>query len=182
MRWLDAQGLAEALRPELPAELAELTRELPPPTQWLRARETTLPLVEAVARRHDLATVRRMSREAAAGPILTMIRPIVEGVLRLAVGPEGVVARLPFVLGSSSRGFAFEVTPTGPDEAVLTMHTDGLRETPASAEAWAGAIEALLELARASPSIEVLTIRPDDTRSEMQLRIRWRRNTPRGQA
>lgn len=173
VRWLDAEGFTDAVRAALPPTVAELTRELPPPTQWLRAGETTLPLVEAVARTHDLATVRRMSREAASGPILAMVRPIVEGVLRLAVGPEGVVARLPFMLGSSSRGFTFEVATQGPGEAILTMQTSGLRETPASAEAWAGAIEAILRLAHASPTIGVLSIAPDDTRSEIRLKIGW---------
>ena len=173
VRWLDAEGLGEEVRATIPAPLAEMTRALPPPTQWLRAGETTLPLVEAVARARDLPTVRRMSREAAAGPILAMVRPIVEGVLRLAVGPAGVVARLPFVLGSSSRGFTFAVTPGTPGQAVLTMHTSGLRETHASAEAWAGVIEALLQLAHASPSIEVVSVKPDDTSSEVRLRIAW---------
>ncbi len=179
VRWLDAEGLTDAVRAEVPSALAEMTRELPPPTQWLRAAETTLPLVEAVARTRDLATVRRMSREAAAGPILAMVRPVVEGVLRLAMGPAGVVARLPFVLGSSSRGFTFEVTTSAPEEAILTMCTSGVRETPASAEAWAGAIEALLRLAHASPSIEVISIKPDDTRSEVRLRIGWASTTSR---
>lgn len=179
VRWLDAEGLGEEVRAALSPTLAEMTRELPPPTQWLRASDTTLPLVEAVARTRDLATVRRMSREAAAGPILAMVRPIVEGVLRLAMGPEGVVARLPFVLGSSSRGFTFEVTTQSPGHAVLTMVTSGVRETPASAEAWAGAIEALLRLAHASPSIEVMSIVPSDTRSEVRLGIGWSSTTRR---
>ncbi|MBN8617202.1 MAG: hypothetical protein J0L92_41870 [Deltaproteobacteria bacterium] len=49
VRWLDAEGLGEEVRATIPAPLAEMTRALPPPTQWLRAGETTLPLVEAVA-------------------------------------------------------------------------------------------------------------------------------------
>jgi len=173
VRWLDAEGLGDEVRAGIPAPLAEMTRALPPPTQWLRAGETTLPIVEALARARDLAMVRRMSREAAAGPILAMVRPIVEGVLRLAVGPEAVVARLPFVLGASSRGFTFEVTPGLPGEAVLTMRTSSVRETRASAEAWAGAIEAFLQLAHASPSIHVVSVKPDDTISEVCLRIAW---------
>lgn len=173
VRWLDAQGLTEAIGNDVSPTLAQMLRDLPPPTQWLRASETTLPLVEAVARRRDLATVRRMSREAAAGPILALIRPLVEGVLRLAMGPAGVVARLPLVLRSSARGIGFEVTTTGAEEAVLTMRTSGVRETRASAEAWAGAIEALLGLAHASPRIEVLKVTPDDSTSEILLRIGW---------
>jgi len=173
VRWLDAEGMTDAIGSDVPAPLAEMLRDLPPPTQWLRASDTTLPIVEAVARRRDLATVRRMSREAAAGPILALIRPLVEGVLRLAMGPAGVVARLPLVLRSSARGIGFEITETGAEEAMLTMRTSGVRETRASAEAWAGAIEALLGLAHTSPRIEIVKITPDDASSETPLRIGW---------
>ncbi len=173
VRWLDAEGMTDAIGKDVSPALAEMLRDLPPPTQWLRASDTTLPIVEAVARRRDLATVRRMSREAAAGPIFALIRPLVEGVLRLAMGPAGVVARLPLVLGSSARGIGFEVTTTGTDEAVLTMRTSGVRETRASAEAWAGAIEALLGLAHTSPRVEVVKVTPDDATSEILLRIGW---------
>jgi hypothetical protein len=178
VRWLDAEGMTETIGRDVSPALAEMLRDLPPPTQWLKASDTTLPLVEAVARRRDLATVRRMSREAAAGPIFTLIRPLVEGVLRLAMGPAGVVARLPLVLRSSARGIGFEVTTTGAEEAVLTMRTSGVRETRASAEAWAGAIEALLGLAHATPRIEVLRVKPDDATSEILLRIGWASLTP----
>ncbi len=173
VRWLEGEGLTDSIGRDLPAGLTALMRDPPPPTQWLRAADTTLPIVEAVARRRDLATVRRMSREAAAGPILALLRPLVEGVLRLAMGPAGVVARLPLVLGSSARGIDFEIASTGAEEATLTMRTRGLRETRASAEAWAGAIEAVLGLAHASPRIEVLRVTPDDATSEILLRIAW---------
>ncbi|MBX7196652.1 MAG: hypothetical protein K1X94_31660 [Sandaracinaceae bacterium] len=184
VRWLEEHGLADDVRRDVGPELAALMDTPPPPTQWLRARETSLVLVEAVAKRHGLAMVRRMSREAAMGPIYTMLRPIVEGVLRLAAGPDTVVAKLPFVLGASARGISFDVcmspakpaAPKGQGEAVLTMRTSALRETRASAEAWCGGIQALLELAHTSPTVEVLEIVAEPTGSVVKTRIAWDRS------
>jgi hypothetical protein len=172
-RWLDTHGMTEGVARDVPAPVASMLRELPPPTQWLRASETTLPIVEAVAQRRDFATVRRMSREAAADSVFAVIRPLVEGVVRLAMGPAGVVARLPLVLRSSARGITVDVTEIAAGEAMLTMRTSGLRETRASAEAWAGAVEALLSLAHAKPHVEIVKITPDDTTWEILFRIGW---------
>jgi hypothetical protein len=173
VRWLAEAGLLDGLRPALPPALIEAIDAPPPPTAWLDCEHATLPLVEAVARRHDLATVRRMSREAASGPILTLLRPLVEGVIRLSMGPAGVVRRLPLVVGSTARGIEFEVDDVGPREARLVMKTSGLLETRPSAEAWAGAIEAILQLAGAEPRVEVLSIEGTRAASRVVTRIAW---------
>jgi hypothetical protein len=110
-----------------------------------------------------------VSRQAASGPVLALVRPLVEGVLRLAMGLAGVVERLPLLHGSSARGIELEVEALGQRAARLVMRTSGVRETRPSAEAWAGAIDAILLLVGTEPRVEVVAVEPDDRESRVVL-------------
>jgi hypothetical protein len=146
--------------------------------QWLDAGTTTLPLVGALAAQTNLATVRRMSRQVSTGPILEVVRPVVEGILRFAVGPHGVAARLPLIFASSTRNINIVTTVDAGERrslgaARLVVHTRGITETPASAEAWAGSIEAMLGLAVDRAVVDVSSITNEAGVSEIRFQLRW---------
>lgn len=139
---------------------------------WLEAEHATLPLVEALASARELATVRRMSREATRSSIFPLLRPILEGIVRLTTGPSGVVERLPILLKSSTRGIEYEVD-VSEREALLVLTSSHLLETRPSGEAWAGAIEAALGIAGVAPTVDVSAILASPELSRLHFSIRW---------
>lgn len=173
VRWLHGAGLFDEVRAGVSAPVQALMDDPPLPTQWIVARESTLEIVESLARVRDVATVRRMSREAVVAGVLPLFRAIIEGVLRRTTGPEGMVRHLPGLLARPTRNMAIHLEARGPVSEIVFQSHDVL-ETRPSAEAWAGATEALLTLAGGEAAVDVLTVLPGSPTSEIRLGVSLR--------
>jgi len=171
--WLREQGLLELIKGRVDEPLRALLQHPPVSTQWLDAGTTTLPLVDALAAHGGLPMVRRMSYEAAIGPILRIVRPIAEGIVRLAGGVRGVVERLPLVFRGSTRNVDITVAMEPGNQATVLIRSRGLHESPASAEAWAGCVEAMVGLSRTRAVIEVSSLENDGDTSTIGVLLRW---------
>jgi hypothetical protein len=173
VRWLRSAQLFDAVCAVVPPAARAVMASPPLPTEWLEARVTTLEIVGALADVRDLATVRRMTRETASGSVFPLLRPLIEGILRRTAGPEGVLRQAPFLLTRTARGISFEIEAR-PGGASVRMRTEGLEETRPSAEAWAGAMEALLALSGVEPEVEVRSVSPSPVESEVRYEVGWR--------
>ena len=58
---------------------------------------------------------------------------------------EAYLARIAAVVGTTFHGYAFDYEPISEHSGWLVVHASDLRETRASAEAWAGGLESAFE-------------------------------------
>ncbi|MBI5494724.1 MAG: hypothetical protein HY904_06815 [Deltaproteobacteria bacterium] len=171
---LESEGLTAEVRDRLaPGEAAFMERP-PLPGAWVEGRVMDA-ISEAVLALRGPQVLRRVHKLAVNRGAMTVLRPVVESVMRvLGVSPGTLLAQLNTLQGAAARGIEHRFEARGPAEGVLATSVVG--NVPDSFfEGTAGSMEALCTLCGVTPLISAPEVTRTADRTTGRLQLSWRR-------
>jgi hypothetical protein len=175
--WIDhlrAVGLFEPVRAHLAPEIQRLFDTPPEATDWCEAQHIR-GIVEAVGEVGGAAAVRKMAAESMTRWWMSLLRPLVQGLLRQFGGsPRTLLSRVPQFTHDFSHGHRYVYRDLAPNAGIFEVHMRALPATAMSAEAWAGACETLLTFCGTTGSAVVAGLSDDGDISVMRIRVEWK--------
>jgi len=130
--------------------------DLPPTSSEFVPAHVTNALIEAYHAQHGPDASPELARRANRGGNVSIPEPLVRAAMRVAGGsPAAILSRLATILGRQQRGY--ELTWEGLDarSGRVRVVSHGLRETPASAVSWEGALAIAFDLTETSGTLRM---------------------------
>lgn len=171
---LKKRGDFERLRPKLPADVLAFAESPPPASAWIDARYTEV-LLSSYADMVGDRAMRQLSREALSASVAPLIRPIVEGLLRLfGTSPATLFRNTQLMTKNNLRGVEFSYRAIGPHEGEMCLRFPARRGVPLRTFfAFAGAFEVSLDLCGARGTVDDPVLVDDAQKNAATYAIRW---------
>jgi hypothetical protein len=171
-RWLEQRdALAEVLR-RLPEPQRGLLDKPPVRTDWL-ACEVFEEIYQTIAGLHGVEAVRELGHEATRDSLAgTILKPIIEVLVRLNMPPSGLFSRLNLSIRASMRGVTTDYRATDDTSGVLTARY-AKPLPPMVQQCSLGALRYVYELCRVEGTVNLLSI--EDDRRLARIAVAWQK-------
>jgi hypothetical protein len=165
-------GLFEPVCARVPPDTRELLQHPPHMTEWYSGHHSRA-IFEALGAETDARTVRRMTRNSLNTSFFLIMRPVIQGLLRLfGASPRSLFAHAEQALRGSVRGIRYVYRDCDAKAGIMEYYTV-VPWTEMAAEAWAGTAEAVLDVCGVEGSVVLDGVRTEGLESVLCLRITW---------
>jgi len=153
---------------------AQAAMDLPPTSSEFVPARITNALIEAHHALHGAELTRDLARRANRGGIVRIIEPLVRAAMRIGgASPAAVLSRLDTILHRQQRGYEFAWEGLDARSGRVRVVSHGLRETPASAVSWEGALAIAFDLTETKGTIRTETQKHVGAVSTTTYLARW---------
>jgi hypothetical protein len=130
LKWLAKDGKLEAVLQRVPPETAALIRNPPLASTWIDS-QVMEPMMCALEELGGKAAILRMSRDELREDLMTPLRPMIAGVLRLfGTSPATIYGRLNDMVKTTVRGMEFKFQSLSERSGSMEVRYDVEREIP----------------------------------------------------
>jgi hypothetical protein len=172
--YLRTAGLMDAVRERVSPDTRALLDDPPLASHWCSVRHTHQ-IIEAVGALGGAAAVRSMARHGAHSSTWVVLRPVLQGMLRMFGGsPRSLISRADLALRNTSRGIRISYQERSATSCGMEYRSSSVRWTPMTAEAWAGGCESVLEFCGADGAVVVEEISDEGNDSVVRVGISWK--------
>jgi hypothetical protein len=173
IEYLHANGLYQMVYEQVPAETQAIMRNPPTIREWCAVRHPRA-IFEVLGTHAGPSAVRKMTRSSLNTSFFNLLRPMIQGLMRLFGGsPRALFSHGDVSLRGVIRGVRFAYRDAGDKEGVMEYHAS-MPWTPLAAEAWAGSCEAVIDFCGAEGEVAVDGIRQEGGQSILSIRVKWR--------